>query len=574
MTEHNRPALERTIPTAADPVTPATVAIFAILATGLVLLRTHAEHIAPVLFVAIAYLVSPAADWLEGKRRMACTTVAAGLALIGAILTWELMGLWLLIPAPLIWWVPFAIGRGRGSKRSQANKIKHGLALVNEGLKPIVRDVAPPGTKIRDAKLGRNNTAVVASGHLPASAPKGSAPIPKDAANGLATKVANPAGMTTTELSIVDLSATKAAGEFELALSLARPFNYDTLPMPPREQWPDGSFPLGTDAYGAPIYVAIKTLDHVLVSGRTRWGKSNTLWVLLIGLARATEGAVEFHMIDPKGGAELGAWRNLCADFARTPQEGRQLLARLVGIMDARYAAMERQGQRKSDLWPIVCIIDEAAQVLDDKQARAHSLKLAQMALAANIHIVYATQYPTDDLFGSALKQNISTVITHRLKDSVGSNVAMGAGAKGDGWDASKLEKPGRAIVEMPHLVEARMKVQVYLAPDEVPDDLSAMVSGPSGHPTGGDAHAGQTAPDTPRTDTPRTDTPDSQTPKYDDRIAELLDIRPLSARAVAEAVGCSPDTAAKALKRLAEQGRAKPTKAGWIDPVFAEDAA
>jgi hypothetical protein len=57
---------------------------------------------------------------------------------------------------------------------------------------------------------------------------------------------------------------------------------------------------------------------------------------------------------------------------------------------------------------------------------------------------------------------------------------------------------------------------------------------------------------------------PHVQLPWYDDRIAGLLGSSPMSARAVAQIVDCSPDTAAKALKRLSEQGRAMDTGRGW----------
>jgi uncharacterized membrane protein YphA (DoxX/SURF4 family) len=560
--------LKRFLPSKQDPVTAA-VAIPA--AIALFVLHGKGVDVVPMAAAIALALVAPTATWLGGKYRVAAVTVSCFLLAAIVASTWRQVGYWLAIPAALAVWVPWSIGRTRRKpSKHAAALVKQGLAMVSEGLAIAAAAEFPEsGVKVGTAKLGRNGTAVVADGHVSTSNGRGNGSVAKGAENTIASRLANRLAMPTPALVGVDLSATKAAGSFELAMRLVEPFAYDTLPMPPKKDWPAGEFPLGTDALGRPVYLAIKTLDHVLVSGRTRWGKSNTLWIILLGLARSTEGAVELQMIDPKGGAELGAWRHLCSDFAKNPDEGCKLLARLVATMHARYRQMQAAGQRKSTMWPIVCIIDEAAQVLDDKKARAHSLELAQMALAANIHIIYATQYPTDDLFGSALKQNISTVITHRLKDSTGSNVAMGQGAKGDGWDASKLEKPGRAIIELPHLVEARMKVQVYLAPDDVPDDLTALNGTPApppAPPTGkaptqgeyeGVQGAGAGAGAPPEDDDPR---------PAKDRIEGLLSKQPRSASWLGEMAGCARQTADKHLKALAQEHQASYlTGRGWV---------
>lgn len=563
--------LKKFLPSKQDPVTAA-VAIPA----GIALFVLHGKgvDVVPMAAAIALALIAPTATWLGGKYRVAAVTVSCFLLAAIVASTWRQAGYWLAVPLALVVWVPWSIGRARRKPAKRAAiLVKQGLAMVSEGLALAAAAEFPEsGVKVGTAKVGRSGTAVVADGHVSTSNGRGNGSVAKGAENTIASRLANRLAMPTPALVGVDLSATKSAGSFELAMPLVKPFDYETLPIPPKDVWPEGQFPLGTDALGRPVYLAIKTLDHVLVSGRTRWGKSNTLWIILLGLARATEGAIEFQMIDPKGGAELGAWRHLCSEagFAKNPDEGCQLLARLVTTMHNRYKLMQAAGQRKSTMWPIVCIIDEAAQVLDDKKARAHSLELAQMALAANIHIIYATQYPTDDLFGSALKQNISTVITHRLKDSTGSNVAMGQGAKGDGWDASKLEKPGRAIIELPHLVEARMKVQVYFAPDEVPDDLTALSTTPPAPPaaptTGGTptqgkyegvqgAGAGAGAP--PEDDDPR---------PAKDRIAGLLTKQPRSAAALGEMAGCARQTADKHLKALAKDEQASYLEGrGWV---------
>lgn len=573
---------KKLLPSKQDPVTAA-VAIPA----GIVLLVLHGKgvDVVPMAAALALALIAPTATWLGGKYRVAAVTVACFLLAAIVASTWRQGGYWAAIPLALVVWVPWSIGRTRRKPAKHAAAlVKQGLAMVSEGLAlASAAEFPESGVKVGKAKLGRSGTAVVADGHISTSNGRGNGSIAKGAENTVASRLANRLTLPTPALVGTDLSATKAAGSFELVMPLAQEFDYEPQTMPPVEQWPDNQFPLATDAIKRVIWLSITTIDHVLISGRTRWGKSNSLWVILTGIVRATGGAAEFRVIDPKGGAEFGAWRRICADFACTPDEGRQLLARLVTTMDERYRIMQSKGQRKSDLWPIFCVIDEAAQVLDDKASRALSLKLAQMALAANIHLVYATQYPTDDLFGSALKQNISTVITHRLKDSIGSNVAMGAGAKGDGWDASKLEKPGRAIIELPHLVEARIKGQVYYAPDEIPEDVARYYPEPPspGRPptTGGSPHAGHSAPESPESgpgihpDRTGPEMPDAwalltdhvatRTPK--ERIVDGLDDDPMTITEVMARSGLGKSRAYQVMKELCTEGHALPVKGGWV---------
>lgn len=561
---------KKLLPTKQDPVTAA-VAIPA--AGALYVLHGRGVDIVPMAAALALALIAPTATWLGGKYRVAAVTIACLLLAAIVASTWRQGGTLLLVPAALVVWVPWSIGRTRRKPAKHgALLIKQGLAMVTEGLAIQVAAEYPEGyVKVGKAKLGRSDTAVTAPGHISTSTPRGTASVAKDAHHGIASRLANRATLPTTALTATDLSATKAAGAFELVMPLQQDFAYDTQTMPPVDRWPAGQFPLATDALKAVIWLEVTKLDHILVSGRTRWGKSNSLWVILTGIVRATKGAAEFRIIDPKGGAELGAWKRIATEFASTPDEGRQLLAGLVQTMEARYRTMQAAGQRKSTLWPIFCVIDEAAQVLDDKRSRALSLKLAQMALAANIHIIYATQYPTDDLFGSALKQNISTVITHRLKDATGSNVAMGAGAKGDGWDASKLEKPGRAIIELPHLVEPRIKGQVYYAPDDIPEDVIAYYPvTPVTPTTGGTLYAGETACDPVLTCDPVTPECDPPLGKHDGPVLDCLGSTPRTQTAIAKTARIHATEVKRSLARLANQGLARELDEGWIDARMA----
>jgi hypothetical protein len=209
----------------------------------------------------------------------------------------------------------------------------------------------------------------------------------------------------------------------------------------------DGSLVLAYNEACEPVLLDITGDDaqHVLIAGGTRSGKTRFLqWLILQWQAKDAR----LWLVDPKGGAALGRFRHQAERWATT--NGTSLLAELVTIMHDRYRQMY---ERDIDLWDqewIVLVIDELAHVTaGDKEASEHMLTLLQMAAQARIAVLAATQSPRADVVGGgAAKAQFPVRFAFRLENGEENAIALWKGAKGDGWDATQIDRTskGRCI--------------------------------------------------------------------------------------------------------------------------------
>ena len=210
------------------------------------------------------------------------------------------------------------------------------------------------------------------------------------------------------------------------------------------------SFAVGKDAAGDVIVSDIAKMPHVLIAGSTGSGKSvciNTLITSIIYKAKPSE--VKLVMVDPKV-VELSVYNgipHLLIPVVTDPKKAAGALSWAVQEMVNRYhlfaeknvrdiegynQALEKEGIEEK-LPQIVIIIDELADLMmvAAKDVEDAICRLAQMARAAGMHLVIATQRPSVDVITGIIKANIASRISFAVTSQVDSRTIIdSAGAE------------------------------------------------------------------------------------------------------------------------------------------------
>jgi S-DNA-T family DNA segregation ATPase FtsK/SpoIIIE len=205
--------------------------------------------------------------------------------------------------------------------------------------------------------------------------------------------------------------------------------------------------PLGEDRFGAVVELNLSSPNtpHLLVAGTTGSGKSEALNSILRGLVHHySKDELRLMLVDPKG-TELTP----IADSASSYLEGAvgwdgadalALLKRAVAEMERRYALFKAQRHRsvaefnataelgeRLPWWLIV--LEEYADLTSDPEAKksieAQLKRLAQMARAAGIHVIIATQKPSAEIISTNLRSNLPAQLALRVKNATESRVVM-----------------------------------------------------------------------------------------------------------------------------------------------------
>lgn len=216
------------------------------------------------------------------------------------------------------------------------------------------------------------------------------------------------------------------------------------------------AFAVGRDAAGETIVTDIAKMPHVLIAGSTGSGKSvciNTLITSIIYKAKPSE--VKLVMVDPKV-VELSVYNgipHLLIPVVTDPKKAAGALAWAVQEMVNRYhlfaekkvrdisgynEALEEEGVEEK-LPQIVIIVDELADLMmvAAKDVEDAICRLAQMARAAGMHLVIATQRPSVDVITGVIKANIASRIafavtsgvdSRTIIDSIGAEKLLGKG--------------------------------------------------------------------------------------------------------------------------------------------------
>ncbi len=213
----------------------------------------------------------------------------------------------------------------------------------------------------------------------------------------------------------------------------------------------------GVDVMGAPFSFDLAIAPHLLVGGATGMGKSVCLHALILSLMmRHSPGTLRLALIDPKQ-VEFSVYQEskyLYGDeIAVGIPAARQSISDLVAEMDRRYQTFSDTGvtniaeaRRKGVKLPfIVVFIDEFADlVLQDRNLENQIVRLAQLARAAGIHLVLATQRPDAKTFSGLIRSNIPARIALTVQKGTESSIIL------DETGAENLLGAGDMLVKTP----------------------------------------------------------------------------------------------------------------------------
>ncbi len=196
---------------------------------------------------------------------------------------------------------------------------------------------------------------------------------------------------------------------------------------------------LGKDISGNPVVTDLRKMPHLLIAGSTGSGKSVFLHCVILSLIyKNTPEEVKFLMIDPKR-IELSVYEDipyLLHPVVLEPKLATKALRWAVEEMERRYNLLEEAGVRNLESFNenfeekmpyIVIIIDELADlmVISSREVETLLTRLAQMARAAGIHLLVATQRPSVDVITGLIKVNFPARISFQLTSKVDSRTIL-----------------------------------------------------------------------------------------------------------------------------------------------------
>ncbi|EMH80728.1 DNA segregation ATPase, FtsK/SpoIIIE family [alpha proteobacterium HIMB114] len=201
---------------------------------------------------------------------------------------------------------------------------------------------------------------------------------------------------------------------------------------------------LGKTIAGYPIVGDLVSMPHLLIAGTTGSGKSVCINTLILSvLYRHTPETCKLILIDPKM-LELSVYQgipHLLSPVITEPKKATSALKWTVREMETRYRKMTEEGVRnisgfnekakkegKKVMPYIIVVVDEMADLMmvSGKQVENYIQRLAQMARAAGIHIITATQRPSVDVITGTIKANFPTRISFQVTSKIDSRTILG----------------------------------------------------------------------------------------------------------------------------------------------------
>ncbi|WP_445488156.1 DNA translocase FtsK [Niallia sp. 03133] len=250
----------------------------------------------------------------------------------------------------------------------------------------------------------------------------------------------------------------------------------------------------GRDITGNAISAELNKMPHLLVAGATGSGKSVCINGIITSiLMRAKPHEVKMMMIDPKM-VELNVYNgipHLLAPVVTNPKKASQALQKVVSEMERRYDLFSHTGTRniegyneyikrnnaeedeKQPLLPyIVVIVDELADLMMVASSDVEDAitRLAQMARAAGIHLIIATQRPSVDVITGVIKANIPSRIAFAVSSQTDSRTILDMGG------AEKLLGRGDMLF-FPYGASKPVRVQgAFLSDEEVEEVVDFVI--------------------------------------------------------------------------------------------------
>ena len=197
---------------------------------------------------------------------------------------------------------------------------------------------------------------------------------------------------------------------------------------------------LGKNISGIPIVGDLASMPHLLIAGTTGSGKSVCINTIILSLLyRHPPNKCKFILIDPKM-LELSTYEgipHLLCPVITEAKKAASVLGWVVKEMENRYKLMTKEGVRNIDSYNtkhalampyIVVVVDEMSDLMlvAGKEIENYIQKLSQMARAAGIHIIMATQRPSVDVITGTIKANFPTRISFQVTSKIDSRTILG----------------------------------------------------------------------------------------------------------------------------------------------------
>ncbi len=197
---------------------------------------------------------------------------------------------------------------------------------------------------------------------------------------------------------------------------------------------------LGKSISGMPIIGDLTSMPHLLIAGTTGSGKSVCINTIIVSLLyKLNPDLCKFILIDPKM-LELSTYEgipHLLTPVITDAKKATSALAWTVKEMNSRYKLMSKVGVRNIDGYNakhklkmpyIVVVVDEMSDLMlvAGKEIENYIQKLSQMARAAGIHIIMATQRPSVDVITGTIKANFPTRISFQVSSKIDSRTILG----------------------------------------------------------------------------------------------------------------------------------------------------
>ena len=252
---------------------------------------------------------------------------------------------------------------------------------------------------------------------------------------------------------------------------------------------------LGKNISGEPIVRDLTSMPHLLIAGTTGSGKSVCINTIILSLLyRHHPDKCKFILIDPKM-LELSTYEgvpHLLCPVITEAKKAASVLGWVVKEMESRYRLMTKEGVRNIDGYNlkhklpmpyIVVVVDEMSDLMlvAGKEIENYIQKLSQMARAAGIHIIMATQRPSVDVITGTIKANFPTRISFQVTSKIDSRTILGEqGAeqllgKGDMLFMSSANKIVR--IHAPFVSENEIeKINNYLRSQAEPDYIDEIL--------------------------------------------------------------------------------------------------
>lgn len=208
--------------------------------------------------------------------------------------------------------------------------------------------------------------------------------------------------------------------------------------------------PLGRDIMGNVKYVEINKTPHMLVAGATGSGKSVCINNIIVSiLMRTTPEEVKMVLVDPKK-VEFNVYEDiphLLIPVVTDPKKASAALQKTVVEMDNRYDIFKNSGTKNIQTYNeyvekelkknpdcglkkmpfILVVIDELADLMlvAAKEVEESIMRITQLARAAGIHLIVATQRPSADIITGVIKSNIPTRVSFAVSSSIDSRTIL-----------------------------------------------------------------------------------------------------------------------------------------------------